>query len=332
MSQQDQRLTTNTEDVTVEDVTVEDVTTKEHNNEDASQAESGQERSTVGEEVPRQRIRLTYEKGEAIKFIAHQDEHRLWERALRRADLPLLYKQGFNPQPHLVFASPLGVGITGTNEPIDIVLSPPVPLDEVRQRITAKLTPGVHIHNIEEMPLHSPALQSLLIGADYTILLYTEAGELSSESIDQAIQHFWTQTEVWRERERKGERYTYNLRPLIFELVNQGYDTEREEHRIFLRVQQRAGATGRPDEIVAALGLDDFARTLRRDRLYYSDKPEDVALFAAYPIIEQSDINPPKPPRGPKGRYKEPRHAASEREARPAPGRSISERAADEFI
>lgn len=305
---------------------VEDVT------EEVSQEETSQEKITVAEELPRQRLRLTYEKGEAIKFIAHQDEHRLWERALRRADLPLLYKQGFNPQPHLVFASPLGVGITGTNEPIDIVLSPPLPLEEVRERITAKLTPGVHLHNIEEMPLHSPSLQGLLIGADYTILLYTELAELSSESIDQAIQNFLSETEVWRERERKGERYTYNLRPLIFELVNQGYDTEREEHRIFLRVQQRAGATGRPDEVVAALGLDDFARTLRRDRLYYSDKPEDVATFDAYPIIEQSTINAPKPARGPKGRHKEPRHASTEREIRPAPGRSISERAADEFI
>lgn len=301
----------------------------------ASQEENAPEQNTVSEEVPRQRLRLTYEKGEAIKFIAHQDEHRLWERALRRADLPLLYKQGFNPQPHLVFASPLGVGITGTNEPIDIVLSPPVPLKEVRERITAKLTPGVQLHNIEEIPLHSPSLQALLIGADYTILIYDEASNasngLSTESIDQAIQNFWAQTEVWRERERKGERYTYNLRPLIFELVNQGYDSEREEHRIFLRVQQRAGATGRPDEVVAALGLDDFARTLRRDRLYYSDSPEDVAIFAAYPIIEQSAINTPKPPRSSKGRHKEPRRVP-EGEARPAPGRSISERAADEFI
>ena len=60
-------------------------------------------------EQPRQRIRLIYEKGEAIKFISHMDEFRLWERTLRRANLPLLYKLGFNPQPFMQFASPLGV-------------------------------------------------------------------------------------------------------------------------------------------------------------------------------------------------------------------------------
>jgi len=123
--------------------------------------------------LPRQRLRLIYEKGEAIKFISHQDEYRLWERTLRRADLPLLYKLGFNPQPHLVFASPLGVGITGIHEPIDVILSPPVALEEARALIIAKLPPGVHLHSVEELPLNAPALQGLLIGADYTILLFT---------------------------------------------------------------------------------------------------------------------------------------------------------------
>ena len=63
-----------------------------------------------------QRVRFSYEKGEAIKFISHQDESRLWERTLRRANLPLLYKRGFNPQPHIQFAAPLGLGMTGTHE------------------------------------------------------------------------------------------------------------------------------------------------------------------------------------------------------------------------
>jgi hypothetical protein len=182
---------------------------------------------------------------------------------------------------------------------------------------------------VEELPLHAPALQGLLIGADYTILIYAEPHELTAQEIDKAIANVLAQSEIWRERERKGERYTYNLRPLILELHYQGYDAEKEEHHIFLRVQQRAGATGRPDEAVAALGFDDYARTLRRDKLYYSDIPEDVATFAGYPVIEQSAINLPKTPRSERhGRPRQNREGAS----RPAPGRSISERAGDEFV
>ena len=285
---------------------------------------------TSATEQPRQRIRLIYAKGELVKFISHQDEFRLWERTLRRANLPLLYKQGFNPQPFMQFASPLGVGITGLREPVDITLSPPVPLAEVERLIREKLPPGVHLQTIEEVPLKTSALYSLLIGADYTILLYAEPGELASSLITQRIKEFLAQPEIVRERERKGEKYTYNLRPLVFVLRYDGYDSASEEHRIFLRVQQREGATGRPDEVVAALGFDDFARTLRRDSLYRSDQPADVATFAAYPVISQAEIQPTKSSRRkPKWGYK---RQPPKEQATVATGRSISERAGDEFV
>ena len=271
----------------------------------------------------RQRIRLHYEKGESIKFISHQDEFRLWERTLRRAGLPLLYKQGFNPQPHIQFAAPLPVGATGVREPIDITLSPPLSLLELGSHIRAALPPGVILHTVCEVPLKSPALQSLLIGADYTILIYAEPGEIDEGDLQARIETFLATDEIWRERERKGNRYRYNLRPLVFELDYRGYEPDREEHRISLRVQQRSGATGRPDEVVAALGFNNYARTLRRERLYLSSEPPSVAIFAAYPLVSQEEIagalTPPKPSR-----------QRTRTKHTPAP-RSISQRAADEF-
>lgn len=279
---------------------------------------------------PRQRIRFTYEKGEAIKFISHQDEFRLWERTLRRADLPLLYKQGFNPQPHMQFAAPLGLGMTGRAELMDATFSPPVPLDELAQRIREKLPPGAFLHGLEEVPLKTKALQALTIGADYTILLFAEPGEIPDGLIESRIDAFWAKTEIWRERERGGEKYRYNLRPLIFELRYTGYDPTAEEHGIFVRVQLRPGATGRPDEVVDALELDDFARTLRRERVYFEDRDEDAALMAAYPVISQAEVADPNAPPQPKRRNK--RRRKPEKPAEEAPGRkSFADKAADEF-
>jgi radical SAM-linked protein len=271
----------------------------------------------------RQRVRLTYEKGEAIKFISHQDEFRLWERTLRRADLPLLYKQGFNPQPHMHFTSPLGVGITGVREFIDVVFAPPAPLDELAARIRAKLPPGVIVHAIEEVEIKEDSLANYLIGADYMIILYAAPGEIEADELEKRIAAFLATPQIWRERERKGNRYTYNLRPLVLDLRYVGYDAGREEHHIFLRVQQRPGATGRPDEVVSAMNLDDFPRTLRRDRLYFSRVAEDAAIFAIYPVVEQAEISAPGV-----------QLPASERQAsthRRLEGRTIGERAGDEF-
>lgn len=279
----------------------------------------------------RQRVRLTYEKGEAIKFISHADEFRLWERTLRRAGLPLLYKQGFNPQPHIQFASPLGVGITGVAELLDVILSPPVALDQVELCLRAALPPGVALHGLAEAPLKDGALQQRLLGADYTILIYAGPGEIDAALLRERIARFLAAGEIWRTRQRKGEEYTYNLRPLVFELLYEGYDPAGEEHRIFLRVQQRPGATGRPDEVVDALGFDDFPRTLRRDYLYFDYNPIDVAVFAAYPVVEQAEIAAPDaPPRRKRGRK-----YAHKRNDAPAPstpaGRSLNDRAGDEF-
>lgn len=283
--------------------------------------------SSPASEVVAQRLRVVYAKGEEVKFISHQDEFRLWERTLRRAGLPLLYKQGFNPQPHLQFAAPLGVGFTGEREFVDMVLAKPIPVDEVRSRLAGHLPPGVTVHKVDEIPLKADALANTLIGADYSIILFATDAELSPVDLHARIEAFLERESVWRERERKGERYTYNLRPLVFELYYVAYDAVAEEHRIFLRVQQRSGATGRPDEVVAALGLDDYARTLSRLRLYFSASEDDAAVFAAYPVIAQEAIAGPRV----NATRKQERDAASTEAPRARGGRSIAERAGDEF-
>ena len=289
-----------------------------------------QQPPVLQEAPPRQRVRFTYEKGEAIKFISHQDETRLWERTLRRADLPLLYKQGFNPQPHIQFAAPLGLGMTGARELLDVVFSPPLPLDELTARIRENLPPGVQLLAGEDVPLKAVSPQSLTIGADYTILIYADANEVSDLELRAKLDAFLGKREQWRERERHGKRYRYNLRPLIFDLRYSGYDADEAEHRIFLRVQMRAGATGRPDELVDALGFDDYARTLRRERIYFADSEQDQAVFAAYPVISQDEISPerPEPPR--KG-GKRRRRAGAQGEADRQNNQPFGEKAADEF-
>ncbi len=294
---------------------------------------SGQERRVVSppevSSPPRQRVRFVYEKGEAIKFIGPKDEARAWERTLRRADLPLLYKQGFNPQPHIQFAAPLGLGMTGVREIVDVVFSPPVPVDELERRIREKLPPGMRLIGLEEVPLKAPTLQSRTIGADYTLVIHATAEELSPTRVQEHLRAFLEAEEIWRTRVRKGRPYQYNLRPLVLELAYRGYDPEAEEHRIFLRVQMRPGAAGRPDEVVDAMGLGDFARTLRRERIYFAGEPEDEAVFQAYPVVSQEAITRPMSD-GPEPAPRR-RRRSGKRATRPKGLKSFAEKAADEF-
>lgn len=62
------------------------------------------------------RIIASFYKHEQVMFVSHLDMQRLFQRAFRRADLPLAYSNGFNPHPLLSFATALSVGYTSDCE------------------------------------------------------------------------------------------------------------------------------------------------------------------------------------------------------------------------
>ena len=79
---------------------------------------------TTDPSVTKQRLRIRFTRDETLKFIGHLDMARTWQRIARRANLPLAYSEGFNPQPRLTFAAALQVGCTSDHEELDMVLSP----------------------------------------------------------------------------------------------------------------------------------------------------------------------------------------------------------------
>ena len=173
----------------------------------------------AAESPPRQYIRIVYAKTELIKFISHHDEFRLWERTLRRADLPLLYKQGFNPQPHMQFASAIGRRHHRRARDAGHHAQPARAAGRTAQRARSeKPVPGVRLVSVTELDKKPASVQGQLMGADYTILIYAAPGEIEPAAIVERIQGFLAQDTIGAERERKGEAYTYNLRPLIFQL------------------------------------------------------------------------------------------------------------------
>ena len=65
-------------------------------------------------------VRIWFSKQGRIKYVSHLDIMRCMTRAVRRADIPLWYTEGFNPHPYLNFLQPMPLGVEGLNEPLDI--------------------------------------------------------------------------------------------------------------------------------------------------------------------------------------------------------------------
>ena len=214
--------------------------------------------------VQETRLRLTFVHGAALRWISHLDLVRLWERALRRAGLPVAYTRGFNPQIRLQFAAALPTGCYGRAEVADLWLERPVPPDEFAARVRAQLPPGIELTDVQEVDLRLPSLQTQLRAADWRVAV--EVPTLSAEELAARVAALLAADELpHARRRREGETpHSYDLRPLIEALWVEGVDPDGW---LVLRMRLRAaaGATGRPDAVLDVLGLGD--RPQRSERL-----------------------------------------------------------------
>ena len=95
--------------------------------------------------------RLLFEKTGNAVWISHLDLMRLFQRAFKRADLPLKHTQGFNPRPSVSIALPLSVGIESHCELLDFDLEgDPVPCDVICSRLNQVLVEGVRVLDVYE--------------------------------------------------------------------------------------------------------------------------------------------------------------------------------------
>jgi radical SAM-linked protein len=203
------------------------------------------------------RVRITFSKTGPMQYVGHLDLHRSWERTFRRSGLPLEYSHGFHPQPHLNLACALPLGFTSQCELLDAWLEGDLPDNEIYSALSLALPPGLDIPHLQAVDLHAPALQTQVISARYMIKLLDPVPDLPDR-----LQRVLSADNLPRLRRGK----PYDLRPLIEEatLVEQDRDG-----RFLIQVQMtaRESATGRPEELLAELGIKFEDTHIHREKL-----------------------------------------------------------------
>jgi radical SAM-linked protein len=198
------------------------------------------------------RIRVTFSKTDHMRYTGHLDLHRTWERTLRRARLPLSYSQGFNPRPKINLAAALPLGFTSDCELVEFWLDSDQPVSEVESHLREAAPPGIEIHRVEKVDPQTPKIPNLVEAAEFQATLEEPIPDLAVR-VNQLL------TADTLERERRGK--AYDLRPLIEDL-----QVEDNQH-LNLRLAARANATGRPEEVLEALGVDPLATRVHRTKL-----------------------------------------------------------------
>jgi radical SAM-linked protein len=206
-----------------------------------------------------QRMRVRFSRGEEVKFVTHLDLMRLWERALRRAGIDVAYSEGFTPHAQLSLAAPLAVGMTSSGELLDVFLgSRMTPLDFMRA-ISKQLPAGIEALEAEETGLRAPSLQSELRAAEYEASLPPEAPK---DDARKAVDAFLAAESVPWEQVRDGEARRYDIRAMVQHLWVEG--AENGATVVGMRVRADSGGSGRPEQVIAAMGLPEPSRIHRR--------------------------------------------------------------------
>ncbi len=231
---------------------------------------------------PRQRWRILFRRDEDARFLAHLDAMKLWERALRRAGIPVARTEGMSPRPRIVFAAPLPLGMLAEREIVDIVLSERLTIADMRRRLERDLPHGFSLVDLHDVWLHAPAVAAQLAGATYRLDVASRAPgpPLRAAEVGEAVAALLAADRLDRERRKEKRIVRYDLRPLIVGIEVLRWDEDggggggaanggavaaagdatrgtvgggTGTLRVDLRHSQDEG-TGRPDEVVAALG------------------------------------------------------------------------------
>jgi radical SAM-linked protein len=201
------------------------------------------------------RIRFRYRKNKSIRYTSTLDVQLIWERACRRAALPIAYSQGYHPQARIQQALPLPLGFTSECEIVDIWFEHEIVLTEIKNNLADLKLLGIEITDLENIPDHAPSLQKDIVSCEYSILPVNK----TPSDLELRIEEFLSQKSIQGIRNGK----SYNLRMLVFSLIWENMPSPK----ISMLLSARSGATARPEEVLASLGLDPFDFLFVRTRI-----------------------------------------------------------------
>lgn len=169
---------------------------------------------------------------------------RFWERAVKRAALPVRLTQGFNPRPRLVFPHALGLGVETRHEEIELEFYEEIELDDLISRLTAACEGVLDILSATSLP---PVKKGRLIKeSSYRLSGWPmDAGA----GIEAKITELLAADSLVKQRGAPGSERQVNIRPFIKSL-----SLDKDSMTVFAVFNHDSSGSARLDEIASLLG------------------------------------------------------------------------------
>ncbi len=183
------------------------------------------------------KIRVRFSKQGMMKFIGHLDMVRYFQKVHRRANVDVVYSEGFSPHQKMSFAAPLSVGLLSKGEYYDLEVYSSKSTKEMLQDLNAQNVDGIEILSFKELPEGAKNCMSIVAAADYLVHL-----DLPEEKIRQ----FMAQEEIFVLKKTKKSEKMVDIRPMIYEM-------DVQDEGVFMKVAQGSAANLKPDLVVKSL-------------------------------------------------------------------------------
>lgn len=158
------------------------------------------------------RMIAEFEKMGRMSWFSHLDLQNTMQRALRRAQLPVAYSQGFNPHVLTSFATALSVGCQSRGEVMEVEMAGEISPEEFAEKLNACLPDGLKVRRCAPVPDSAPALMAKVAEAGYDITA-------PNADLTQAVEAFLKAEEVMVEKRSKTKTRLVNIRPMVHEIT-----------------------------------------------------------------------------------------------------------------
>jgi radical SAM family uncharacterized protein/radical SAM-linked protein len=160
------------------------------------------------------RLRFKFTKTGRIKYLSHLDLMMLFQRATARAQVPVLFSQGFNPHPRIAFGPALSVGMESESEYLDMETDPFVDLLHATKELNQTLPEGIRILESRIVPSKAPSLS----GSIGKYVYVATVPKTTASGLDERLKAFLAHSSVIVSKEGKQK----DIRPGIESIVLEG--------------------------------------------------------------------------------------------------------------
>lgn len=170
------------------------------------------------------KIRIKFSKYGVMKYVGHLDMMRFFQKAMRRAFIPIAYSEGFSPHQIMSFAAPLGVGMESQGEYMDIEVTSMEGMEGAIKRLQETMVEGIEIQGLKKLPESEKSAMSQVKRAAYWIgqregTAVFQENFFSQKNLDEKLKEFYMYPgEIIVTKQTKRSEKIIDIKPMIYKM------------------------------------------------------------------------------------------------------------------